>query len=83
MCTCLLPVTQQMDKDLPNGSGTRAGVCLPVGQAQEGDHKHHLWSSVTWKMPLVPIQGQLLFPVAVTERVAGPGLPDQPHPHCP
>lgn len=21
MCTCLLPIMQQMDKDLPNGSG--------------------------------------------------------------
>lgn len=51
MCTCLLPVTQEMDKDLPNGSGkcgvfsVLVGVCtLPVGQAQEGDHKHHLLS---------------------------------------
>lgn len=51
MCTCLLPVMQQMGKDLLNGSG-KGGifsmlvcVCtLPVGQAQEGDHKHHLLS---------------------------------------
>lgn len=35
------------------------------------------------KIPLVPVQGWLLFPVAATESVAGPGLPDQPHPHCP
>lgn len=49
MRTCLLPIMQQMDKDLPNGSG-KGGifsvlVCvgtLPVGQAQEGDHKHHV-----------------------------------------
>lgn len=95
MCTCLLPIMHQMDEDLPNGSGKRGifsvlvCVCtLPVGQAQEGDHKHHhihiieLWSSVTLRIPLVPVQGRLLFPVAVTERVAGPGLPDQPHPHC-
>lgn len=31
------------------------------------------------KTPLVPVQAQLLFQVAVTERVAGAGLPDQPH----
>lgn len=51
MCSCLLPRMQQMDKDLPNGSG-KGGifsvlgcVCtLPVGQAQQGDHKHHLLS---------------------------------------
>lgn len=38
---------------------------------------------MTLRTPLVPVQGQLLFPVAVPEKVAGPGLPDQPHPHCP
>lgn len=51
MCSCLLPRMQQMDKDLPNGSG-KGGifsvlgcVCtLPVGQARQGDHKHHLLS---------------------------------------
>lgn len=58
----------------------RAGVCLhtATGQAQEGDHT--CGAVVTLKIPL---QGQLLFPVAATERVAGPGLPEQPHPHCP
>lgn len=42
---------QQLDKDLPNGSGKRGifsvlvCVCtLPVGQAQKGDHNHHLLS---------------------------------------
>lgn len=40
-------------------------------------------TTITLKTPLVPVEGQLLFPVAVTERVAGAGLPDQPHPHCP
>lgn len=96
ICTCLLPIMQRMDKDLPNGSGKRGifsmlvCVCtLPVGWAQEGDRRHHhthiteLWSSVTLKIPLVPVQGWLLFPVAATESVAGPGLPHQPHPHCP
>lgn len=90
MCTCLLPVTQKMDKDLPNGSGKR-GICsvlvcvcmLPGTGGRSQTSPVVLWSSVTWKIPLVPVQGQLLFPVAVTERVACPGLPDQPHPHCP
>lgn len=40
-------------------------------------------TTITLKTPLVPVQGQLLFPMAVTEKVAGAGLPDQPHPHCP
>lgn len=65
-----------------------AGVCLhtacwPGTGGRSQTSSAELWSSVTWKIPLVPVQGQLLVPVAVTERVAGPGLPDQPHPHCP
>lgn len=74
MCTCLLPRVQQMDKDLPNGSGeggmfsVLVCVCtLPVGRHREGSQTSpaELCSSVTLKIPLV--QGQLLFPMAVTE----------------
>lgn len=78
---------QQMDKDLPNGSGKRgiffmlACVCtLPVGQAQEGDHKHHhihiaeLWSSVTLKIPLVPVQGCCFSPWLVLGCLTSPTL---------
>lgn len=63
-----------------------AGVCLhPACRPGTGGGSQtspvELWSMVTLNIPLV--QGQLLFPVAVTERMAGPGLSDQPHPHCP
>lgn len=56
-------------------------ACRPSTGGRSQTSPVELWSSVTWKIPLVPIQG--LFLVAVTERVAGPGLPDQPHPPCP
>lgn len=60
-------ITQQMDKDLPNGSG-KSGifsmlVCVctvPVGQAQERSQPSpvELWSSVTLKMLLCTCSGR-------------------------
>lgn len=50
-------------------------ACRPGTAGGSQTSPAELWSSVTLKRPLV--QAQLLFPVA------GPGLPDQPHPHCP
>lgn len=73
---CLLPVTadgQGFTKWFRKIFSVLVCVCtLPGTGGRSQTSPGELWSSVTWKIPLVPVQGQLLVPVAVTQRVAGP-----------